>query len=158
MKFTAEDFRKVTTIINEDTADKIIPVFLYPFQALCITEGLPVWEEVFLKKYNSFYKMNHTFKSIEHIPLSLMHTFMMPTWFFLHMMPFVESIVPSLLKMMNWDTRHLGGNLERVFALCISFGIIEGKFRQLVQLHGVQHIESQHSADVLRGIKEGCVK
>jgi hypothetical protein len=158
MKFNAEDFRKVTKVINEDTADKIIPVFLYPFQALCITEQMPEWEEVFLKPYNSFYKMNHTFKSIEHVPLSLMHTFIMPTWFFLHIMPFVESILPNVLKMMNWETRHLAGNLERIFALCISFGIIEGKFRQLVQLQGVQHVDFQHSADALRGIKEGCAK
>jgi len=158
MKFTAEDFRKITELIKEDTADKIIPTFLYPFQALSITERLPLWEEAFLKPYNSFYNMNHTFKSIEHIPLSLMHTFIMPTWFFLHIMPFVESNLRNLIKVMSWDMRHIAGNLERVFALCISFGIIEGKFRQLVQLNGVQHIESQHSADALRGIKEGCAK
>ena len=158
MSFDVEKFRSMTELIKEDTADKIIPVFLYPFQALCLTEGLTLWEEAFLKPYNSFYKMNHTFKSIEHIPLSLMHTFIMPTWFFLHMMPFVESMLPNLLKIMSWDTRHLGGNLERVFALCISFGIIEGKFRQLFQLNGVSHVESQHSADALRGIKEGCAK
>jgi len=158
MSFDADSFRKILSVIEQDGADKIMPVFLYPFEALCLPEELPVWEEIFLKPYNSFYKLNHTFKSIEHIPLALMHTFIMPTWFFLHMMPFVESILPKLLKMMNWDTRHLAGNLERVFALCISFGIIEGKFRQLLQLQGVQHIESQHSADALRGIKEGCAK
>ena len=158
MKFDADNFRKVTEVIQKDMADTIVPVFLYPFEALSITERLPLWEEAFLKPYNSFYNMNHTFKSIEHIPLSLMHTFIMPTWFFLHIMPFVESNLSNLLKVMNWDTRHLAGNLERVFALCISFGIIEGKFRQLVQLNGVQHIDYQHSADALRGIKEGCAK
>ena len=158
MSFDAEKFRKITELIKEDTADKIIPVFLYPFQALCITKEISIWEEAFLKPYNSFYNMNHSFKDIEHIPLSLMHTFIMPTWFFLHIMPFVESNLPNLLKIMNWDTRHLGGNLERVFALCISLGIIEGKFRHLIQLYGVQHLESQHSADTLRGIKEGCAK
>jgi hypothetical protein len=158
MSFNADNFRKITELLKEDTADKIIPVFAYPFQALSITEGLTLWEEAFLKPYNSFYKLNHTFKSIQHIPLFLMHTFIMPTWFFLHIMPFVESILPNLLKLMDWNTRHLAGNLERVFALCISFGIIEGKFRQLVQLHGVEHVESQHSVDILRGIKEGCAK
>jgi len=158
MSFNADEFRKITEIIEEDNADKIIPVFLYSFNWLCVTEQMPVWEEIFLKPYNAFYKLNHDFKSIEDIPLALIHTFIMPTWFFLHMMPFVESILPKVLKILNWDTRHLAGTLERVFALCISCAIKEGKFRQIVHLKGISHNESQHSADALRGIKEGCAK
>jgi len=158
MTFNSEEFRQLTAHIEKDTADTLIWTFLYPFEAVCPPEELPRWEEVLLKPYNSFYGMNHTFKSIEQIPLALLHTFIIPTWFFLHMMPFVESVLPKLLKMLNWDTRHLAGTLERVFALCISFGIKEGKFRHTIQLKGISHNDSQHSADTLRGIKEGCVK
>jgi hypothetical protein len=152
MYFAADEFMKVYETLSHDTADKIIPVFMYPFEALCVKEDLCVWEEIFLKPYNSYYGTVHTFKSIEHLPLCLLHTFIMPTWFFLHMMPFVESILPRILKMLDWETRHLAGQLERVFALCISCGIVEGKFRALVPLRGVSHIDAQHSVDELRGI------
>jgi hypothetical protein len=158
MTFNKEDFEKILSDIKDDTADKIIPTFLYPFEALCPKEVLPIWEEIFMKPYNSFYSMNHTLDSLKGIPLALLHTFIMPTWFFLHMMPFVESLLPRLLKFINWETRHVAGTLERVFALCISCGIVEGKFRHLIQLKGVSHNDSQHSADALRGIKEGCAK
>ena len=152
MSFAPGEFMKVYDILTNDTADKIIPVFMYPFDALGVKEEMGVWEEIFMKPYNSYYGTAHTLKSIEHLPLCLLHTFIMPTWFFLHMMPFVESILPRILKFMNWETRHLAGNLERIFALCISCGIVEGKFRSLVPLQGVSHIDAQHSVDELRGI------
>ena len=152
MSFVAEKFMHVYDMLKEDNADKIIPAFMYPFEVLCAKEEFEIWEELFISNYNSYYKTSHTFKSIEHIPLCLLHTFIIPTWFFLHMMPFVESLLPRILKFLNWETRHLAGTLERVFALCISCGIIEGKFRELVLLQGVSHIDSQHSVDELRGI------
>jgi hypothetical protein len=152
MSFAADEFMKLYDTLIDDTADKIIPVFMYPFGSLCAKENLGVWEEIFMKPYNSYYGTAHTFNAIEHLPLFLLHTFIMPTWFFLHMMPFVESILPRLLKILNWDTRHLAGHLERIFALCISCGIVEGKFRSFVPLHGVSHIDAQHSVDELRGI------
>jgi len=95
--------------------------------------------------------MNHTLESLSKVPLALLHTFIMPTWFFLHIMPFVENLTPEILRVLNWETRHLAGTLERVFALCISCGIIEGKLN-LFHLSGFQHIENQHSEDKLRGI------
>lgn len=152
MSFAAGEFMKVYDTLKDDTADKIIPVFMYPFDVLCVKEELGVWDELFMRPYNSYYGTSHTLKSIEHLPLCLLHTYIMPTWFFLHMMPFVESVLPRILKFMNWETRHLAGNFERVFALCISCGIVEGKFRSLVPLQGVSHIDAQHSVDGLRGI------
>ena len=153
MSFNADEMRTILKAIENDTADKIIPVFTYPFDGLCNSEEMPIWKELFIKPYNDYYGTSHELKSVEGLPLCLLHTFIMPTWFFLHMMPFVESLVPRILKFLNWDTRHLAGTLERVFALCISFGIIEGKFRQLIPLKGVSHTDSQRSADELRGIK-----
>lgn len=155
MSFNKEEMEKLLYTIKDDTADKFISAFLYPFDVLCFKEELPQWEEMFMAPYNSFYSMNHTLDSLKGIPLALLHTFIIPTWFFLHMMPFVESLLPRILKFTNWETRHLAGTLERIFALCISCGIVEGKFRHLIQLNGVTHNDSQHSADPLRGIPQG---
>ena len=66
-------------------------------------------------------------------------------------MPFVEKLTPEILRVLGWETRHLAGTLERIFALCISCGILEGNLN-LIHLNGFQHVEHQHSEDKLRGI------
>jgi hypothetical protein len=83
----------------------------------------------------------------------LLHTFIMPTWFFKHIMPFVEYITPSIIKKLKWDTEHIGGILERVYALCIGCGIIEGKFRQVMAFPGIKQCDEQRTPDLVRGIK-----
>jgi hypothetical protein len=156
MKMSASEFRQMYQVActNEDTADKVFAPFLYEFETLYSSpinkEG---WMSCFLNPYNNFFGMNHTMESVSKIPLALLHTFIIPTWFFLHIMPFVENLTPEILRAINWETRHLAGTLERVFALCISCGILEGKIKNLIPLHGFQHIEGQHSEDTLRGIK-----
>ena len=148
MKIDATEFRQVCDVIKDDMADKVFAPFLYEFKAL---DNYVDWMTCFVNPYNKFFGMNHTLESLSKLPLSLLHTFIMPTWFFLHIMPFVENLTPEILRGLNWDTRHLAGTLERVFALCISCGILEGKLH-LIGLQGFQHIESQHSEDKLRGI------
>jgi len=154
MKMDAQEFRQVYQVISstQDMGDKVFAPFLYGFDALFSS---PIthngWITSFLHPYNEYFGMNHTLESLSKLPLTLLHTFIMPTWFFLHMMPFVENLTPEILRALNWETRHLAGTLERVFALCISCGILEGKLH-LVPLSGFQHIENQHSEDKLRGI------
>jgi hypothetical protein len=152
----APDFRQMYKSISDDNADKVFTPFRYNFDALYFS---PIdrweWNTLFIEPYNEFFKMNHTLEKLSKLPLALLHTFIMPTWFFLHIMPFVESLTPEILRTLNWETRHLAGSLERIFALCISCGILEGKLKNLIPLDGFQHIEAQHSEDQLRGIKQG---
>lgn len=156
MKMSAPEFRQMHQIISDDTADKVFAPFLYNFNLLySSTINEKGWINLFLKPYNEFFRMNHTIEKLSTLPLPLLHTFILPTWFFLHIMPFVEKLTPEILRALNWETRHLAGTIERVFALCISCGILEGKLRNLVPLPGFQHIEGQHSEDQLRGIKQG---
>ena len=155
MRMSGPEFRQIHQVVSsvEDMGDKIFAGFLYNFDALYsspLNENR--WISSFLHPYNEYFGMTHTMESLSKLPLALLHTFIMPTWFFLHIMPFVENLTPEILRALNWETRHLAGTLERVFALCISCGILERKL-QLVPLTGFQHIEAQHSEDVLRGIK-----
>jgi len=153
MHFNAEEFRNILSILNNDPEDRIVvPVFAYSFYTLYNVMNEEFWEKNFIIPYNTFYFRNHTLESLKHIPLFLLHTFIIPTSFFLRMMPFVEKNLPNILKGLNWDVRNIAGTLERVFALCISCGIAEGIFKKMVKLQGVSHIESQHSEDLLRGI------
>lgn len=151
MKMSAPEFRQVYKAIQNDTANKIFAPFLYEFNALyCNPIGKDGWI-TFLNHYNEFFGMSHTLDAVSKLPLALLHTFIMPSWYFLHIMPFVEKTTPLVLKQLNWETRHIAGSLERVFALAISCGILEGKI-QLISLKGFQHVEKQHSKDKLRGL------
>ncbi len=155
MKIQADKFRAIANLLENDTADKIIGVFPYDFITLYNLLNPQQWKEYFLKPYNEFYGTSHTLEALQPVPLFLLHTFILPKWFFLHMMRFVEHLLPTTLKMLNWDTKHLAGTLERIFALCISCGIVEGKFRHLFMLEGMTHEGDQHEADELRGIQKG---
>jgi len=155
MSFSANILRAVDAKVRESTDNKIFGAYPYSVNAVTDILNPAQWTEHFVVPYNKYYNTSHTLASIDGIPVFLMHTFIMPTWFFIHMMGFVESVYPSILKALQWDTRHLAGTLECVFGMCIAFGIHEGKLVEVLQLDGVRHIGAQHTGDALRGIETG---
>jgi hypothetical protein len=158
MKYDANEFRQIIRTLENDGGDKMIAAYTYPFGHLfdCLTPAQ--WEVHFLEPYNQYYHMNHTLNDLSKVPLALLHTFIIPKWFFLHMMPFVEKSIPSILSALQFETRHLAGTLERVFALCISCAILENKFKTMIKVNGISHEEHQHDEDALRGIVKGYGK
>jgi hypothetical protein len=157
MSFTADNFRNAITRIfaENDPGDKVIGCFLYEYKALFQLFDKDIWTDYFFEPYNQYFKIKHTHEEIKDIPLCLLHTFIIPTWFFHSMMGFLKWNLPKIMKMLNWDTRHLAGTLERFIALCISCGIKEGRFRGFFQLEGVSHLDEQHMEDPLRNIAGG---
>ena len=155
MSYDAVAFRKMYDDISGDNGEKLFPAFLYEFKCLFNYMNPHQWEQFFVKPYNEFHGTRHTLESLGRLPLFLMHTFVMPTWYFLHMMRFVKHLLPTTLMSLNWETTHLAGTLERVFALCMSAAIIEGKFKAVIPLTGCNHMEQQRTADALRGIADG---
>jgi len=152
MNFSSVENRNIFRMIENDVGDKVFGSYPYNFQAIYGILTKPMWEEYFLNPYNEYYNTSHSFNDIEDIPLFLLHTFIIPKWFFLHMMGFVEKMYIGILRALQWNTRHLAGTMERVFALCISFGIKENKFRLVTQWDGVNHIDTQRVSDPFRGI------
>lgn len=154
MSLDANELLAVELLMKDDNANTAYVSF--PYNPLILLNELytdAFWEETFLKPYNTFYNTNHTFSNIMAMPLPLLHTFIIPSWFFAHMMPFVEKVIPTVLRNLQWDTRHLAGTLERIFGLCISFGIQEQKINNLVKLNGiVTDIQGQRENDSFRGI------
>jgi len=119
---------------------------LFPFQ---------FWETNFLNTYNQYYGTSHTFEVLIKYPIFLYHTLIIPTSFFIHILPFVEHNTNVLLTALNNETRHLAGSLERVFGLCIACGLEEGRLKGYTIQKGVSHISEQHTDDSLRGILQG---
>jgi len=68
------------------------------------------------------------------------------------MMPFIEYITPEIVRNLKWNIRHLAGTLERVYALCLAAGILEGKFKQIIKFDGIKQRDDQRTPDPIRGI------
>jgi hypothetical protein len=152
MSIDAEEILKYELSMTSDTADTLFVAFPYNEKALSQYPD-EYWMDCFINPYNSFYHQCHTLESVKKVPVFLLHTFIMPSWFFAHMMPFIEKSIPKILRSLSWNTRHLAGTLERIFALCLSCAVLEGKFRKIVQLNGIKtDIDGQRDADAFRGI------
>lgn len=154
MSLDANELLAMELLMKDDNTNTAYIAFPYSPVILYNDIYTPqFWEETFLKPYNTFYNTNHTPSNIIAMPLPLLHTFIIPSWFFAHMMPFVEKVIPTVLRNLQWDTRHLAGTLERIFALCISFGIQEQKINNVVKLNGIiTDIQGQRENDSFRGI------
>ena len=155
MSFDADNFRIATKALENDYADKVVGVFMYDGNLLERERGNEFYNLLFFKLYEEFFKIKHTSEKIKRYPLFLMHTFIIPTWFFKQMMGFIEYILPYLAHGLQLNTRDLAGTLERIMALCIACGMEEGRFKKMVVLQKVIHREEQHAGDVMRGIEEG---
>lgn len=154
MSLDANELLTIELHMKKDQATSVFVAFPYDPAILLNNLYTPqFWEIIFLIPYNIFYSTTHTMDNIMAIPIPLLHTFIIPSWFFAHIMPFVEKLIPTVLRNLQWDTRHLAGTLERIFGLCISFGIQEKKINNIVRLHGiVTDIEGQRENDTFRGI------
>jgi hypothetical protein len=134
--------------------DYVYGYFPYENEAIWNLFPRDFWQEVFLDEYNRYYATSHTFEDISKYPFFLYHTFIIPTSFFLHMMPFIEKSTDILLARLP-TTRHIAGSLERVFALCIACGLVEGRLKGHMTLGGISHLPEQHADDPVRGIVRG---
>jgi hypothetical protein len=130
---------------------------MFPYHIFHLFNPIPpeVWEKHFVKHYNTYYNTNHTLKEIAQLPLALLHTFILPTPFFLDMMKFVESIHAHIWQMILYNKLIYAGTMERVFALCINFALINKKFDNIFYVKGFDHNNSQNTGDAYRGIKKG---
>jgi len=156
MSFDAAEFEKLDHTLKT-TEDTVYGAFIYAFTAILPSYPYELLQYMFLTPYNEFYGTAHTFDKLKEMPLFLLHTFIIPSWFFKHMMPFIEKNIPHILRIFQWDTRHLAGTLERIFALCIACGMLEGKLRNILPLLGVKEKHEHRTEDSFRGISTGTI-
>ena len=120
-----------------------------------ITDPYPVawWQTFFLDPYNKFYGTSHTFEDIYTQPLFIYHTFIIPTSYFLHLMPFIEHDTPIIVDYLK-STQHIAGTLERVFAMCIACALLEGKLKGYTLMSGINH---RHTEQRMRDPSRGMI-
>lgn len=155
MSIDAGVMRQIIQNIQTSTHRTLYGFFLYPSISLFNLLNENDWNDIFFNPYFEQRGLQHTYQSIQHLPLALLHTFIIPQNIFIDMMGFVEKIYPLILKKLNWDTAHLAGTLERVFALFLNCQIKEDTLQVFMNVNGIQHIDDQHSEDTLRGIASG---
>jgi len=151
MKIDAKGFEELEPILAK-TEHTICGSFVYPFSVLFDPFDREFWQTNFINTYNTYFDTQHAYTTLEPMPLFLLHTFILPSWFFAHIMEFVEWNLPQILRGLKWDTRHLAGTLERVFALCISCGILEGKLQNVLGLNNIKNMDNQRLPDSFRGL------
>jgi hypothetical protein len=157
MSIHAPGFRECVALLNQP-CDRVIAFYAYSLTDTLRYSVWDVrqWQEIFFDSYRDFYGIAHTLDSLQDMPVALLHTFIMPTWLYLHMMPFVEQLMPKILQGLRFDTRHLAGTLERVFAFCINCFVLEHKVKELCFVKCMEHVEAQHTGDPVRNIAAGA--
>jgi hypothetical protein len=75
--------------------------------------------------YNAKFNTSHTIESLSDTPLFLLNTFIIPSYFFLHLQSTLKLLLPTVFKLLKYDMRHIAGTLERVNALIIACAIKE---------------------------------
>jgi len=154
MRIQPDGFRNAVRLMEKQN-DLCFVMYCYPFQAMFTNFSPDDFEKFIVKPYNTFYGTKHTLMDLHDKPLPLLHTFILPKWFFLHMMRFVEENHVNVWRMLKFDPRHYAGTMERVFAICIVFGMLEGKFSDILQLNGFTNNEAQRDEDAFRNIAGG---
>lgn len=152
MSYQAAPFRELEEKLKHDNGDTFASFFYYPFQCLFDLLGPQEWQDTFLNQYNEEYGTSHTLESLSKLPLALLHSFIVPKPFFVEMMRFIEYLLPTTLKALQFKNDHIAGTLERVFALYISCACMEGKFKQILHVKAAEHEDSQHVGCEVRGV------
>jgi hypothetical protein len=154
MEIQADPIRNAVSLMNNKDNYCFI---MFPYDIIHLFNPVPpkFWDKYFMEHYNTYHKTNHTLEEIAGLPLALLHTFILPTPFYLDTMKFVEYVHPHIWEMIEFNNTHYAGTMERVFALCINFALIDKKFDDIFYVQGFEHNESQHMGDESRGIQKG---
>jgi hypothetical protein len=122
----------------------------FPYQARIIEDVLnrDQWTQL-LSVYNLENRTTITLESLQDVPFFLMNTYILPTWFFIHLQTQLRKLLPHVLKFLNYNMRHIAGTLERTNALIIACALKEKKLIGLIS-DAISDVPSQKLFDPLR--------
>jgi hypothetical protein len=158
MKFNAAEFRTCVEKL-EHNSNKMIGFFPYDTKEMLCNhkDEYKDYDTYFIKPYEEYYNVTHTLENLSKWPLFLIHTYILPTWFFKNMMEFIKWNIPNIMRKLKWSPLHIAGTLERMLSLYISAGIEEGRFCSVMICKGTVHNEKQRAPDILRNLSSGTL-
>ena len=146
-----EGFDLCTDILKDSKSDVCIGMLPYSLDTLWQVASREAWDTMFTSRYNDRQEQNHSLIfGLWHQPL-LCHAFIIPSWFFMEMMEFMDLVLPELKELAGGE-RHLAGTIERALAIYLNFAFAEGRLRRCVVRHAIRHNDHQRLADPFRGI------
>ena len=99
---------------------------------------LTQWDKL-VQLYNIIFKKSHTIHTIIDKEIPLYHSFVMHRDTFHRMMVFAEAAIPYMFEMLNYDTRHLPYQIERLHGIFLALQKEDGNPARWIPLPGVIH-------------------
>lgn len=82
------------------------------------------WNSI-LDYYNSINNTSHSIDTLKDYPFFFMNTYILPSWFYTRLQQNLKKMLPLVLKLLQYNMKHIAGTLERLNALLIVCGIVE---------------------------------
>lgn len=108
------------------------------------------WMTLFFSEYNAYHGTALSVDDLRDIPICLLNTYVVPTWFFADMVRFVKTLFPKFLRALQWNPRHFGGSLERAFGLTIACAAAEKKINLMLAVGAILNRTDQRFYDPFR--------
>ena len=96
------------------------------------------WDQL-VKLYNIIFQKSHTIYTIIDKEIPLYHSFVLHRDTFHRMMVFAEAAIPYLFEFLNFDTRHLPYQIERLHGIFLALQREDGNPARWIPLPGVIH-------------------
>jgi hypothetical protein len=123
MSINSDKFNLIKTYL--DGNNKMIGFFPHPVNTICDILNTSQWNDV-LTVYNNNNNTHHQIETLKDYPFFLLNTYIIPSWFFVKLQKNLKSLLPIILKFLNYNMRHVAGTLERVNSLIIACALKEG--------------------------------
>jgi hypothetical protein len=129
MRFVPEKF--MSMIHHLKGYNTMVGFFPYRIEVIQDVLNADQWNEV-LDVYNKHNTTAHRLQSLYDMPFFLMNTYILPSWFYLGLQSTLKSVLPTVIRFLQWNMKHIAGTLERVNSLIIACALKEGKLECLI--------------------------
>ena len=139
MRFVPEKFASMMRSV--DGYNKMVGFFPYRMDVIQDVLNADHWNEV-LDVYNKTNKTHHRLHDLRGTPFFLMNTYILPSWFYMSLQSTLKSVLPTVIRLLQWNMRHIAGTLERVNSLIIACALKEG-ILECVASDAIQDVREQ---------------
>lgn len=142
MSINEEKFKLIFQHLNGHKT--MVGFFTYSNNAITDILNKDQWNEL-LYIYNMDNNTNHNFDTLSEYPFFLMNTYILPSWFYSKLQKQLYKFLPTILKFLNYNMKHIAGTLEATNSLIIACALKEELLDGMMS-DAITHIQSQKLA------------